>query len=344
MAHVTARVLASDADVASVGSALLSRGNAVDAVVGGVFAASGLHPSVLLGPVQLLIGGAGAGFRAIDGRPRQPGLGNPRPRGFLPSEPIPGAARVGVPALPAALLAAVTTYGKLSVAASVGPGLELARGKSKLRAVVLERLAQRGPAALAEAVLADELTACAGRLAGGLLSVRDLDELRPVVTGASTRALADGRDLLTVPWGASAVRDPDGAHQVALAGSDTRIVVAVDRNGLVAVACYAVAGEGLVLEALDLVAPFTAAPVRRGEQRVKPGEPRSAAAPIAMVRTAGVLDLAVGIGATEYAERALGLWLTDYRPESELERDAPLPPGLVAVQRAGAAWTGLTAL
>ena len=236
MAHVTARVLASDADVASIGSALLSRGNAVDAVVGGVFAASGLHPSVLLGPVQLLIGGAGAGFRAIDGRPRQPGLGNPRPRGFLPSEPIPGAARVGVPALPAALLAAVTTYGKLSVAASVGPGLELARGKSKLRAVVLERLAQRGPAALAEAVLADELTACAGRLAGGLLSVRDLDELRPVVTGASTRALADGRDLLArSPGGPPPCATRTAPHQVALAGSETRIVVAVDRNGLVAV-------------------------------------------------------------------------------------------------------------
>ena len=104
-----ALVLGSDLEVAEVGRALLSRGNAVDSVAGAVFAAGALYPSVLLGPVQLLLGGAGAGLRAIDGRPRQPGLGNPRPRGFLPSEAVPPAARVGVPALPAALLAAVTT-------------------------------------------------------------------------------------------------------------------------------------------------------------------------------------------------------------------------------------------
>jgi len=332
-----ALVLGSDLEVAEVGRALLSRGNAVDSVAGAVFAAGALYPSVLLGPVQLLLGGAGAGLRAIDGRPRQPGLGNPRPRGFLPSEAVPPAARVGVPALPAALLAAVTTYGRLSVAAVLAPAVELARAKSKPRAMFLERVSQRGPAALAEAVIADELVALAGRLSGGLLSKRDLDELRPVVATAVFHR-SGAREVACVPWGAAAVRDPEGTG---VAASDARIVVAVDRNGLVAMASYAVPRDGLALEVFDLVAPFSATPVLRSKARVKPGELRSAPAPMALGRSAGVLDLAVGLGATADGEAALGRWLSDYEPASELLRDVALPPGLVGAQRAGAGWAEL---
>jgi gamma-glutamyltranspeptidase/glutathione hydrolase len=336
----TTHVLGSDPDVTAVGAALLPRGNAVDAVVGAVFAASALHASVLLGPVQLLVGGAGAGLRAIDGRNRQPGLGNPRPRGFLPSEPIPAAAKVGVPALPAALLAAVTTYGKLSVAAALAPAFELARGKAPLRAGVLERIAQRGPAALAEAFVADELVAAAGRLAGGLLSARDLDELRPEVTAAASTPLgARGRDVITVPWGAEAVRDggaPIGASAV-------RVVVAVDRNGLLAACCYevAAAADCLAIDAFELAAPFTAVPVRRGQPRVKAGQPRPAAAPIALGKSAGILDLTVGLGGSEFSEAMLRTWLEAYRPLSELERQGALPEGLLAIQRAGSAWAAM---
>jgi gamma-glutamyltranspeptidase/glutathione hydrolase len=336
----TAVVVGSDTEVAEAGRSLLARGNAVDAVVGAVFAAAALYPSVLLGPVQLLIGGAGAGLRAVDGRSRQPGLGNPRPRGFLPSEAIPEASRVAVPGLPAALLASVTTYGKLSVAAVVGPAEELAKGRSKPRAAVLRRIAQRGPAALSEAYLSDELTATAGRLAGGLLSVRDLDELRPELTTArSERYGAHGeREQVTVPWGASSVRKPGEGTVI---GSDVRIVLAVDRNGLVALACYEVTGGGFTLEAFDLVAPFAAVPVLRGKPRVKPGEPLPAAAPIALGVSGGILDLAAGLGMTAEAEPVLGRWLDGYLPASDLERDAPLPEGLIGAQRAGSAWSAL---
>jgi hypothetical protein len=338
MAEAAAVVLASDPDVAGVGSAVLGRGNAVDAVIASIFGAAGLYPSVLLGPVQVLIGGAGAGLRAIDGRVRQPGLGNPRPRGFLASDAIPDAARVGVPALPAALLAAVTTYGKVSVAAVLGPGIELARAKSKARAAVLQRIAERGPAALAEASLADELTALAGRLAGGLLSAQDLDELRPVLTRASVHEGADGREVVTVPWGASAIRLTQAPS---LFGTDVRVVVAADRNGLLAVGCYEVPKAGLPLDVFDLVAPFHAAPVLRGEPRVKPGEPRGAAAPIALGQLAGTIDLATGIGASAESEAQLGAWLDGYRAVAGLQRDEPLPTGLLGVQRAGATWTTL---
>jgi hypothetical protein len=340
MSHAV--VLASDPDVASVGSSVLGRGNAVDAVAAAIFAAAGMYPSVLLGPVQMLVGGAGAGLRAIDGRARQPGLGNPRPRGFLGGESIPDAARVGVPALPAALLAAVTTYGKLSVAAVLSPAIELAKARSKERGAVLERIAGRGPAALAEAALADELVALAGRLGGGLLSLRDLDELRPGLIQASVHGGIGGRALVTVPWGASAVLHPRAVPSPP--GADVRVVVAADRHGLLAVGCYEVPKAGLSLDVLGLVAPFTASPVLRGETRVKPGEPRGAAAPVALAQLAGTVDLAVGIGTSSESEAVLGSWLASYEATPEIAREEPLPSGLLGAQRAGQAWATLSAV
>src|SRR5580693_5893890 len=92
---------ASEGSAAEAASAMLVKGNAVDAVVAGVFAAAGAGASVLLGPVQIVFGGAGLGLRAVDGRVRQPGKGAPRPRGFTPEQTVAPAARVGVPALPA---------------------------------------------------------------------------------------------------------------------------------------------------------------------------------------------------------------------------------------------------
>src|SRR5262245_50858028 len=76
---------------------LLSGGSAIGAVLAGYFAAAGAYAGVLLGPLTVLIGGTGMGARAFDGRLRQPGLGTKRPRGFLPEETIPDAARIGVP-------------------------------------------------------------------------------------------------------------------------------------------------------------------------------------------------------------------------------------------------------
>src|SRR5580658_713944 len=92
-----AAACASESHVLDAARAALVRGHAVDAVVAGVFAAAARSPSVLLGPVQLLVGGAGTGLHAVDGRVQQPGKGLPRPRGFAPGEDVPRAARAGVP-------------------------------------------------------------------------------------------------------------------------------------------------------------------------------------------------------------------------------------------------------
>ena len=123
---------------------MLAHGNAVDAVVAGLLVAAAAEPTVLLGPVQLLAAGAGAGLLAIDGRVRQPGIGIPRPRGALSGAVIPPTARVGVPAFPAAVATAVAALGKATLLTIAGPAVEQARPLSGERAAVLERFARQG--------------------------------------------------------------------------------------------------------------------------------------------------------------------------------------------------------
>ncbi len=140
----------SESHVAQAAREVLERGNAVDAVVAGVLMAAAESPGVLLGPLQFLAGGAGAGLIAIDGRVRQPGLGAPRPRGFQANETIPDAALVGVPFLPAALVTALATLGAATLLRAAGPALAWARANAPERAGLLEAIARRGAPALAE--------------------------------------------------------------------------------------------------------------------------------------------------------------------------------------------------
>jgi hypothetical protein len=311
--------------------AALSKGHAVDAVVAGVFAAAAHSPSVLLGPVQVLVGGAGTGLHAVDGRVQQPGKGLPRPRGFLADEDIPGAARVGVPTLVAALSTALASFGSLPLARALGPAIEIARRDSKPRATLLARVAERGARAMAEARVAGELVLAAGRGQGGLLSERDLEELRPRVVRAETTEVRERR-IVTVPWGSAAVRDPT---EPALEGNRARVVVAADARGQFAIACYEVASEGLPIDALDLVAPLVAVPVLRGKTRVPPGMACAATAPIALGEVSGVLDLGAGVGAEDDAEKILGAWLRVARSEDGGLLDSEASPDVVALARVG---------
>jgi hypothetical protein len=65
----------------------------------------------------------------------------------------------------------------------------------------------------------------------------------------------------------------------------TRAVAAVDRFGGFAIACWDEGVDGMMVAELGLRAPFFAEPVMRGATRVRPGDARPAAAPIAMVGT-----------------------------------------------------------
>lgn len=298
--------VASSPEVEAAAEELLRKGNAVDGAIAGVFAACAMSPGVLLGPVQILVGGGGSGLRALDGRVRQPGIGAPRPRGFRDDEEVPDAARVGVPWLPATLSVAVATAGTATFAQVMGPALALAKGSP--RHEVLAKISQRGPRAIEERPLSGELLALAGRTSGGLLTSDDLSSQRPEVHSASRHLLralgdpaaargargrsasktsteADGgaqRVVIALPWAndeAGTPAPPVGKVVIAT----TRSVATVDRNGSFAIACWDEGVEGLVIGDLGLRAPFFAEPVLRGETRVRPGDARPAAAPIALV-------------------------------------------------------------
>jgi len=286
--------VASESHVAQAARDALSYGNAVDAVVAGVLVAVAESPSVLLGPVQMLVAGAGAGVRAVDGRVRQPGLGVPRPRGFLASEQVPPQARVGVPALPAALAWVLASLGSATPLRVTGAAIERARGRSPERARVLEAFARRGAAALVDDGVVGELTAVAGRSVSGLLTREDLASVRPNIQSRDDQAL-EPSGVFTVPWRGDVPHD----------ASFTHVVAAADPRGLVAIACYDSPLDGLGVPALGLVAPAFAAPVMRGEARVRPGDPCSAAAPIALRAHHGIADLAFGLAEAHDAESAL---------------------------------------
>jgi hypothetical protein len=327
-----AAVSASDTHVLGAARAALARGHAIDAVVTGIFVAAAEAPGVLFGPVQILVGGTGTGLLAVDGRVQQPGRGLPRPRGFLESEEIPDAARVGAPVLVAALSTALASFGSLTLARVLGPAVELAREISKPRGLLLARIAERGPRALTEARVAEELVAIAGRGRGGLLSERDLEELRPVVTRAMTTEVGSAA-IVTVPFGAEEVR-AGGSGGGPLETTNTRVIAAADARGQMAVACYEALEEGILIEPLDVVLPLLATPVLRGRTRVRPGIACPSAAPIALGRSEGIVDLAVGVAGVPGGEASLGDWLRTSRSSGGLgakRRDGPV--GLAGVAR-----------
>jgi hypothetical protein len=297
-----ALAVATDPIAAAAANELLARGNAVDAVVAGVLGAAGAHAGVLFGPVQILVGGAGMGLRAIDGRVRQPGKGAPRPRGVVPGDEIPRPAFAGVPALAAALAAAMAAFGKSTSAQVFGPAIAHAKRVMPERVPVLEGLARRGPSALAAARIADEVVAACGRIAGGIVTHEDLADVLPVTSACTVITLGE-RTVATVPWGAGAVRDPSA---VACPSAHVRVVAAADVHGAVALACYEVPEDGVAIPALGLVVPPAATPVLRGTPRVAPGTPRPAAAPMSLGGRAGAIDMALGLAETDDAELALG--------------------------------------
>jgi gamma-glutamyltranspeptidase/glutathione hydrolase len=319
MERTRALATASEGSAAEAATATLAKGNAVDAVVAAIFAAAATSPSVLLGPVQILFGGAGLGLRAVDGRTRQAGKGAPRPRGFTAEQEIAPAARVGVPTLPAALAAAVASSGQLTLAQVMAPAIAMAEGP---RRDLLRKIAQRGPSMLAAEAIAGELIAVCGRIAGGLLTRDDLDAILPAILPVHEAALeGPARQAAFIPWRQAALSGT--RSEAPLPGGHTHVVAAFDHRGLVAVACYERPEEGVTVEPLGLVAPFTASPVLRGETRVGPGTPAAAAAPLALVRTTteSAIDAALAIAGDPDAERVLGEMLDVWSRDA----DQPAP-------------------
>jgi hypothetical protein len=306
---------ASEGGAAEAANAVLVKGNAVDAVVAGVFAAAATSASVLLGPVQILFGGAGLGLRAVDGRVRQAGKGAPRPRGFTSEQEIAPAARVGISALPAALAAALASSGQMTLNQVLAPAI--AEAPTGPRKDLLRKIARQGPSALVAEDTAGEIVAVCGRIAGGLVTRDDLDAIMPAIVAVEERVLrGSARRAAFIPWREEATLDQS---EPSLPGDNVQVVAAIDHRGLVAVACYQRPERGVAIDSLGLVAPFTASPVLRGETRVRPGTPVPAAAPIALVRTVteAALDMAIALAGDPDSERALGEALHAWSAEGE---------------------------
>ena len=272
----------------AMAAAALGRSNAVDVVVGGLFAYAAVESSVLLGPVQILVGGPGAGLQAIDGRVRQPGLGAPRPRGFVAGEAIPAAASVGVPCFASAVLSALAAYGTRTINQAVSPAIDVAKGHDDERAKVIAQVARHGPTFLGRPEVGPLLLERFGRLAGGLLTEGDLVATAPTVETVpiyKADGNGDARPEFALLPNASSARNP-GATRLAL-------VMAVNAHGLFCTAVAEIHAESLRVEELGLTMPQLAEPVLRGEPRITPGTPRPSSAPIALVGHRSVWELAL---------------------------------------------------
>jgi len=237
---------------------------------------------------------------------------------------VPPPARIGVPALPAALAAVLAALGGTTLRRAAGPAIERARTVSPERAAVLEVFARRGAAATSDDAVAGELAAVAGRAAGGALTLEDLAAVRPVVVTCDERSLAPS-GILRVPW-----------REQAPGATATQIVAAADGRGLVAIACYETPVDGVSVPSLGLLAPAFASPVMRGEVRIRPGEPCSAPAPIALRTRRGVVDVAIGVAETDGAEAALESLLAKLDDAAALLEAVSGAPGRpVALVRTG---------
>ncbi len=289
--------LSRDARVAAAAASVMPKGNAVDALVAGVLAAAAVSPVVLMGHAQAIVAGPGIGIRAVDGRARQPGLGVPRPRGFAPNEEIPDAAWVATPGLPGALAALAASFGTMTLSRLASVASELAPAS---RRDILLRVGQAGPSALCHPAIAEELIIAAGRLAGGLLTPRDLSEVVPSVVAC----IPDHGDRVAtaqVPW-----YDASGAPDASV-----DVLVVADSRGAVAAACFVSIDADIAVDIapLGIGAPRLAYPVRRGVTRTTPGVILAAPSPIALAATGALHE-----GSFDYAlavEGRAGLTVLD---------------------------------
>lgn len=259
---------------------LRDQGSAVDALVAAFFALAGEEAGGLLAPVVALVGGAGAGARAIDGRAQQPGRGAPRPRGILAGAPIPLAARVAAPRALAALFHLHAAHGRGSLAKLARAGVaRAAELGEEARSGFLRRVASEGVPGLARE--AEALLRVAGGHAGGLLTEEDLsappDDL-PAEVEAFTLSEGEPARALFEPWSAPA----DGAAGL------VHVAVAADARGVIAalavhLGATAHLGATLRVPELGLALPLVGEPVMRGHERVRPGTPIEVAPALALL-------------------------------------------------------------
>jgi gamma-glutamyltranspeptidase/glutathione hydrolase len=300
-----ARAAATNAVSAEAASAVAAAGGgAVDAVIAGFLAAAGDCPSALLAPAVALVAGFGAGGRVFDGRPAQPGRGAPRPRGFVEEREIPPAAYVAVPrSIP--MLVLLSGYrGKASLSELARAGVAAAeRNGFKQRARFLRHVAATGVLALRSPDVQTALLAAAGPMAGGTLSMEDLEGATPTESEAEATALAGDTTVIVPPF-------PE-THS-----GYVECVVACDGRGVLAALSFGLDPNPVLVPELEVGLPSGAVPVRRGVTRVAPGTVLAAAHPIAIATQPGGFAAAIGLadGARPKLSPTDLAWVTEGTP------------------------------
>lgn len=305
-----AKAAASQPAAAAAAEAVLGAGSgAVDAVIAGFFGAAGVHPGVILAPAIAIVGGFGAGGRAFDGRPAQPGSGAARPRGFVGDATIPPGARIAAPRT-LGMLALLHTYrGRSSFLELARAGMAAAESAgSKPRAAFLRRVGSAGVLALRAPEVMRALVAVGGPVAGGALTEADLEGAAPVEADATAASLGDGVTAFTSPFGA-----PEEPRD------DAEVIVACDGRGGIAALAYIPARDGVPVPDLGITLGRDAVPVMRGVPRVSPGTVLPAAAPVGIVVKSGGFSVAVGLpGQRALDGTALGELVTGASAETAL--------------------------
>jgi hypothetical protein len=292
-----ATAVASDDTAREAAQAYLDAGgDAVGAVVSGFFAAAGASPGVLFGAVGLIVAQVGMGVRAFDGRERQPGLGQRRARGLVAGDAVPAAARVAAPGGIAALLVALR-YGRSAALGKIlASGILLAKKAGcERRAEALDAIARLGAAALASPGIARPLIHLAGASEGGAVGLGDLELIPELDHPARSAGLQR-----TPPW---ANERPEALH---VSDSEWQELVlrqhglcASDVSGGLAALCYDDATTGLRVDALELLVPLNAVPIRRGLPRIAPGRFLPAPTPIAIEVGDGDVPVAASVALAE---------------------------------------------
>ena len=278
-----ARALASDPVAEEAAEDfLISNGSAIGAVLCGFFAAAGAYAGVFWGPLSILVGGAGVGARAFDGRLVQPGGGSKQPRGFVEGEEIPLAARVAGTTAVAAALVAHAYDGGQKLASIIKPGVSRARQSgADARAELLGRVRAAGAAALSDPRFVRELLRIAGPAQGGLISTKDFDASALVIDHPVLERVENDRHTIRTPWTADVV-EPNPAL------GRGHAVCAIDVRGVAAALCYRRISDGLLVPALELELPLAGVPVQRGVPRVSPGTRLPAPSPMQIVLEEGI--------------------------------------------------------
>ncbi|MET0595908.1 MAG: hypothetical protein ABW133_24625 [Polyangiaceae bacterium] len=209
----------------------------------------------------------------------------PRPRGAVSSDEIPPAALVSNPGSLAALALLHAHDSNLSFLRLAGPALELAKGSgSKERHATIQKVGRLASGAFRAPPIMRALLAVAGRTEGGLLSERDLAEVRPETAVPREVDFGGERGAWVTPW--PSPQEPQRRVEV---------IVAADPRGAIGVLCYAPDDDGIFVPDLGIRLARDAVVVRRGVTRVSPGEVLPSPAPIAIAHLGKLAFMALAL-------------------------------------------------